>query len=397
MLWRWLALAAVTVVGVVAATFLAEERTPTTQAADNVPQLRVQVLARYPHDTTAFTEGLELHDGLLYEGTGLNGESDVRIVQPETGQVRDRVALPDTVFGEGITVVDDRIWQLTFKNNFAFVRDRSTLAELQRVNYDGEGWGLCHDPARARLVMSNGSAQLAFRDPRTFQQTGTVSVTMDGKPLDGINELECVGDRVWANVFPTDQIVRIDPAGGTVEAVVDAAGLLTEDEDAKADVLNGIAAVPGTDTFMITGKYWPWTFLVRFARLFLAGESFPGGLAGDAERGSDPRPGHAAPAQLEHPVAEVGLDLLGDRGDARDVVEHLLVRHRIPHRHAGLGRLVAVFLDDRLGQADALVADVHAGPADQPGDLGVRLAAERASEDIGVPRLHDRTPLSGSP
>jgi glutamine cyclotransferase len=269
MLWRWLAIAALTTVGVVVATFvtdLTEERVPTTQAAENVPRLRVQVLARYPHDTKAFTQGFELHDGLLYEGTGLTGESEMRIVQPETGQVRSRVALPDSVFGEGITLVDDRIWQLTFQNEFAFVRDRSTLAELQRVNYSGEGWGLCHDPARARLVMSNGSDRLTFRDPRTFEQLASIPVTLDGAPLERINELECVGDRVWANVFTTDQIVRIDPASGRVEAVVEAAGLLTEDEARNADVLNGIAAVPGTDTFMITGKFWPWTFLVRFAQ-----------------------------------------------------------------------------------------------------------------------------------
>jgi glutaminyl-peptide cyclotransferase len=239
-------------------------RSEPPRAAGAAQQLRVQVLDRYPHDTKAFTQGLELHDGMLYEGTGLNGQSELRIVRPETGRVRSRVALPDSVFGEGITVAGSRIWQLTFRNEFAYARDRATLAEVQRVRYAGEGWGLCHDARRGRLVMSDGGPQLTFRDPRTFQPLGSVRVTQGGRPLERINELECVGDRVWANIWQTDRIVRINPADGKVDAVVDAAGLLTDAEDAKADVLNGIAAVPGTDTFLITGKNWPWTFRVRF-------------------------------------------------------------------------------------------------------------------------------------
>lgn len=268
MSWRWIAFAAAAVAAALAISLLSGSlRSGPAQpprAAGAEQQLRVQVLDRYPHDTKAFTQGLELHDGMLYEGTGLNGQSELRIVRPETGQVRSRVALPDTVFGEGITVVGSRIWQLTFRNEFAYARDRVTLAEIQRVNYSGEGWGLCHDAPRARLVMSDGGAQLTFRDPRTFQPLGSVRVTQGGRPLEQINELECVGDRVWANVWQTDRIVRINPADGKVDAVVDAAGLLTESEAASADVLNGIAAVPGTDTFLITGKNWPWTFRVRF-------------------------------------------------------------------------------------------------------------------------------------
>lgn len=237
---------------------------PVAQPPVTVEQLRVEVLESYPHDPAAFTQGLEIHDGVLYEGTGLYGQSDLRIVEPETGVVRERVALPATAFGEGITVVGDRIWQLTFREEFAFLRDRATLAEISRADYAGQGWGLCHDPVRDRLVMSSGQPELVFRDPETFETLGSVPVTLDGQPLLDINELECVDGQVWANVWRTDRIVRIDPETGVVTAVVDAAGLLTESEQAGVDVLNGIAAVPCSDTFMITGKFWPRLFLVRF-------------------------------------------------------------------------------------------------------------------------------------
>ncbi|MGI5149818.1 glutaminyl-peptide cyclotransferase [Plantactinospora sp. CA-294935] len=229
-----------------------------------VEQLRVQVLASYPHDRAAYTQGLEIHDGMLYESTGLYGQSDLRVVTPRTGTVRQRLALPDTVFAEGMTIVGGRIWQLTYREEFAFLRDRATLAEVRRVGYAGEGWGLCHDPVRRRLVMSNGRPELVLRDPTTFQVRSAVPVTLDGQPLPYINELECVDGQVWANVWLTDRIVRIDPDTGIVNAVVDAAGLLPESEQGNVDVLNGIAAVPCTDTFLITGKLWPQTFLVRF-------------------------------------------------------------------------------------------------------------------------------------
>lgn len=226
--------------------------------------LTVEVLETYPHDPAAFTQGLELHDGVLYEGTGLHGESQMRIVETETGEVISQVSLADTVFGEGITIVDDHIWQLTWQEGFAIRREVDSLTELEHVPYEGEGWGVCHDQGGDRLVMSDGTPRLTFRDPETFETTGTVDVTRDGTPLQRINELECVDGQVWANVWQTDEIVRIDPATGEVEAVVDASGLLTEEEAAGADVLNGIAAVPDSDTFLITGKLWPTMFLVRF-------------------------------------------------------------------------------------------------------------------------------------
>lgn len=239
--------------------------TPKAEHTERAERLTVRVLARFPHDTEAFTQGLELHEGMLYEGTGQYGKSELRVVEPMTGEIRDQVALPDAVFGEGITVVDDRIWQLTWTDGFAFDRNKASLEEIRRVDYDGEGWGVCHDAPRDRLVMSDGSAELTIRDPESFQTRRSVAVTLDGEPLTRLNELECVGSKVWANVWTTDEIVRIDPATGEVEAVVDASGLLSESEAAEADVLNGIAKIPGSKMFLVTGKLWPWTFLVEFS------------------------------------------------------------------------------------------------------------------------------------
>lgn len=227
-------------------------------------RLRAEVLGIAPHDPRAFTQGLEHRDGLLYESTGLYGQSELRLVRPETGEVVRRTALPADTFGEGITLAGDTIWQLTYQEGIAFRRDRADFAELGRASYTGEGWGLCHDPAGGRLVQSDGSDLLTFRDPKTFAATGGVRIRREGLPVRSINELECVGDRVWANLWTTDQIVRIDPATGLVDAVVDASGLLGPAEQAQAAELNGIAALDCAGTFIITGKLWPRTFTVRF-------------------------------------------------------------------------------------------------------------------------------------
>nr|WP_218888476.1 glutaminyl-peptide cyclotransferase [Saccharopolyspora hordei] len=230
--------------------------------AGSLPHLRPEVIRVLPHDRSSFTQGLEVSDGTLYEGTGLRGESLLRATDLATGQVRREVRLPGDLFGEGITVTGDRIWQLTWQEGVALERDRETLAELRRVEYSGEGWGLCFDGTR--LVMSDGSDRLTFRDPATFAPTGSVEVRAEGSPVEELNELECVDGQVWANVWRSDQIVRIDPASGQVTAVVDASGLLSPQQRAGTDVLNGIAAVPGTDEFLLTGKLWPAVFRVRF-------------------------------------------------------------------------------------------------------------------------------------
>ncbi|GAA5151629.1 MULTISPECIES: glutaminyl-peptide cyclotransferase [Amycolatopsis] len=231
------------------------------RADGSVPRLRADVLATLPHDTSAFTEGLELDGGTLYEGTGMVGSSEVRAGPPGAAPAV-RAALPNPLFGEGITVVGTKLWQLTWQNGVAIERDAHTLTELRRVPYEGEGWGLCHQ--RDRLVMSNGSSRLTFRDPVTFAPLGTVTVHAGNQTFDQLNELECVGGDVYANVWQTDTILRIDAASGEVEALIDASGLLTDAQRQQADVLNGIAAVPGTDEFLLTGKYWPSLFRVKF-------------------------------------------------------------------------------------------------------------------------------------
>ena len=228
-----------------------------------VPTLRPQVLAELPHDTSAFTQGLEIDGGVLYEGTGLEGRSQLRELDPATAALGRAAALPGRLFGEGITVVGDRIWQLTWRDGVALEWDRASLTLRRQVPITGEGWGLCSDGTR--LVRSDGTDRLRFHDPATFAEQGSVAVTLDGRPVTELNELECVGGQVWANVWQTDRIVRIDPTTGRVTAVVDATGLLDPARRAGADVLNGVAAVPGTDEFLVTGKLWPALFRVRFA------------------------------------------------------------------------------------------------------------------------------------
>lgn len=235
---------------------------PAAAPAPVVERLRPTVLAELPHDADAFTQGLELaSDGTLYEGTGLAGHSQLRELDPATGEVRRAVPLPGRLFGEGITVVDDRIWQLTWQDGVALEWNRADLTLLRQVPVDGEGWGLCRDGDR--LVRSDGSDRLRFHDPDTFAETGSVNVTLDGEPVTEINELECVDGQVWANIWQTDRIVRIDPADGRVTAVADAAGLLDDERRAGADVLNGIAALGGGE-YLVTGKLWPAAFRVRF-------------------------------------------------------------------------------------------------------------------------------------
>lgn len=206
---------------------------------------------------------MEIAHGTLYESTGLEGQSTVRGLDMDNGKVKGE-RLPAKIFGEGLTVTDSAMWQLTWRNHIAYERDPKTLKVRRQVHYSGEGWGICDQSDPDRLVMSNGSDTLTFRNPDTFKPTGKVQVTAAGKPVTQINELECVGNVVYANIWKTNTIMRIDVATGKVTGEIDASGLLPPAQAKKADVLNGIAAVPGSDAFFITGKRWPVLFRVRF-------------------------------------------------------------------------------------------------------------------------------------
>lgn len=228
-----------------------------------VERLRVEVVETLPHDPDAFTQGLEMAHGRLYESTGVSGRSAIGSGPPGAPPSRhERLAAP--LFGEGMTVMGPTLWQLTWRDGVAIERDARTLTELRRVPYDGEGWGACHQSRHDRLVTSDGSSRLVFRDPGTLRRTGSVVVTLDGRRVDRLNELECVGDLVYANVWPTDRIVRIDAGSGRVTGEIAASGLIGAAERRRTDVLNGIAAIPETDQFLLTGKWWPKMFRVRF-------------------------------------------------------------------------------------------------------------------------------------
>ncbi|MBA3489294.1 MAG: glutaminyl-peptide cyclotransferase [Longispora sp.] len=236
----------------------------TEQEPTAVTRPTLRVLDSYPHDAGAFTEGLEFTGLTLYESIGKYGVSELRVVDMKSGVVERRVALPENQWAEGMTVVGSHVWQLTYKEQISHKWDRNTFTSVSQGTYTGEGWGLCYQQSKTRLVMSNGSDRLVFRDPKTFTELGSVQVTVPG--LDErlrLNELECVGDQVWAVLFPTPRMVRVDITTGHATALVDVSGLLTPDEALNAQDFNGIAAIPDTDTFLLTGKYWPRSFRVR--------------------------------------------------------------------------------------------------------------------------------------
>lgn len=235
---------------------------PTDVVSSEVELLGVEVLSVRPHDTNAFTQGLLVYDGMLYESTGQYGNSSLRLVEPQTGEVQRQVNLVERLFAEGLALVDDHLIQITWQNGYALQFDRDTFELLDVFTYAGEGWGLCYDGEQ--LIMSDGSPTLTMRDPQTFEIISQVTVTRADVPVEELNELECVEDVVYANIWQTDSIVRIDKATGIVTAHIDASGLLTPDEAANANVLNGIAYQPDTGTFLITGKLWPKMFEVNF-------------------------------------------------------------------------------------------------------------------------------------
>jgi glutaminyl-peptide cyclotransferase len=221
---------------------------------------RYEVTARFPHDSSAYTQGLLYADGVLFESTGLNGRSDVRRVDLRSGRVLASRPLPADRFGEGLALFSGRLYQLTWKAGVAYTYDAATLAPRDSFNYPGEGWGLATDGKS--LIMSDGSDSLRFLSPETLKVQRVVHVRYNGAPLYQLNELEYVDGELLANVYQSNWILRIDPATGEVRETIDFADLYP-DRPASAEVMNGIALAPDGKQLLLTGKFWPVMFQVR--------------------------------------------------------------------------------------------------------------------------------------
>ena len=233
-----------------------------TETPGPVRHFSYRVVATLPHDRQAFTQGLIFEEGFFFEGTGLLGQSTLRRVDPGTGTVLQSRDLPPDLFGEGITSLNGKLYQLTWQSNIGFVYDRETFELLQTFQYPSEGWGLTNDGQQ--LIMSDGTATLRFLDPATLVETGQVEVMANGVPVTLLNELEYIDGWVYANVWQTDLIALIDPTSGRVGGWIDLTGLLgPEDRTAPVDVLNGIAYDTEGDRLFVTGKWWPRIFQIE--------------------------------------------------------------------------------------------------------------------------------------
>ena len=226
-----------------------------------------RVLAEYPHDSNAFTQGLEFFGERLFESTGLYGNSSIREVDLQSGSTIDLVMLDTDMFGEGLTFLDENhILQLTWKSEEALIWELDPLRIKDSWKYEGQGWGVCLLDD-GRLAMSNGSSSLSFRDPKTFEVINSIEVTLDGVKVEKLNELECDDQTIWSNIWQTDRIIGINPSTGHVTHVLDASNLPLNKESLPSDaVLNGIAQIPGSENFLITGKLWPKIFEVSFTK-----------------------------------------------------------------------------------------------------------------------------------
>jgi glutamine cyclotransferase len=219
-----------------------------------------KLIRTYPHDPQAFTQGLVYEDGILYEGTGINGQSSLTKRNLQTNELLKRERLPYRYFGEGITIFGDQVIQLTWRSQKGFVYDKATFRLLREFSYPGEGWGITHDGKQ--LIMSDGTATLRFLDPNTFAEARRVTVRDDAGPVDNLNELEFIEAKVFANVWMTDFIVVIDPNTGRVTTRLDFSALYPRPADTQ-DVLNGIAWLPESRHLLLTGKCWPRLYEVE--------------------------------------------------------------------------------------------------------------------------------------
>ena len=220
-----------------------------------IPVLTAAVVKSYPHDPRAFTQGLEFFDGYLYESTGRQRQSTLRRVVIETGKVVQSVRLPDRTFGEGLTIFHGKIYQLTWLDKTGFIYDLRTFRKLGQFSYNTEGWGLTHDDAS--LILSDGTNRLQYIDPNSYQVTKTLEVFAGPEAVTNLNELEFIRGEIWANIWHSDRIARIDPKSGQVTAWIDLAAITERETHEQEDVLNGIAWDPGRQRLFVTGKDWP--------------------------------------------------------------------------------------------------------------------------------------------
>jgi glutaminyl-peptide cyclotransferase len=223
-----------------------------------------EIVAAYPHDSAAFTQGLAIEAGQLYEGTGQYGASTVRRVDLKTGRPEKQRALNPRYFGEGIAILGGSLYQLTWQNGAAVVYDLETFEVQRTMQYEGEGWGLTHDGRE--LIMSDGSATIRFRDPQTFAVTREIEVRAGGVPLPKLNELEYIDGEIWANIWYDDRIARISPANGEVLGFIDLATLYPQSARGSEAVLNGIAYDAASKRLYVTGKNWPQLYEIRVVR-----------------------------------------------------------------------------------------------------------------------------------
>lgn len=239
-------------------------RTTTPQASPPASFFRdtYRIVRTLPHDTMAFTQGLVVHAGGFVESTGQNGQSSIRLVDIATGKVRRMQRLEDRYFGEGMTVLNGKAYMLTWLTQTGLIFDVSSLKQIGTFAYTGEGWGLTNDGTN--LIMSNGTNMLTVLDPTTFRVVRTINVTLDGRAVPMLNELEWVEGEIWANVWRTNEIVCIDPGTGNVRGVIDCTGILPENEMTLAtDVMNGIAYDTASKAIYVTGKNWPHVYQIE--------------------------------------------------------------------------------------------------------------------------------------
>jgi glutaminyl-peptide cyclotransferase len=241
----------------------AKASTPAQAKAKTAPVFGYHVKATYPHDRNAFTEGFFYLDGFMYEGTGLEQKSDIRRYDLETGKIAQRQQLAPQYFGEGIAILGGSLFELTYKTGVAFVYDSKTFQYQKQFQYSGEGWGLTTDGKR--LIMSDGTEFLRFLDPLTFKESRRIAVTDAGKPVQNVNELEFIKGEIWANVWQTNRIARINPQTGQVVAWLDLTGILSIMDSRGVDVLNGIAYDAKRDRIFVTGKNYPKIYEITVA------------------------------------------------------------------------------------------------------------------------------------